>query len=309
MTGISQADVEDPLRRLDLPTIVRLFENARSLTAEPGLGYYLALQKRVSMYGYIGFVAQSARTVGEVLTLALRYAPLVSSALTFELQLERTSGWLLVEEHVPLGSVRDVILTSIMLGLQTIRASLTGPAGQATGRQRVELAFPQPSYYPRFAHIAPDTVFGQPLNRIAVDRRTLELPIVTADATALNVARQMCEQALEDLGFDTELVQQVRRFLPRDGDGFRGMEEVAALLRTSPRTLKRRLAVEGLSFSALLERERKLEAVRMLRSSRVSLDVIAERLDYASVSTFIRAFQRWTGKTPAAYRRAGRGGR
>jgi AraC-like DNA-binding protein len=305
MTGISQADVEDPLRRLDLPTIVRLFENARSLTAEPGLGYYLALQKRVSMYGYIGFVAQSARTVGEVLTLALRYAPLVSSALTFELQLERTSGWLLVEEHVSLGSVRDVILISIMLGLQTIRASLTG----STGRQRVELAFPEPSYYSRFAHIAPDTVFGQPLNRIAIDRRTLDLPIVTADATALSVARQMCEQAIEELGFDTELAQQVRRFLPRDGDGFRGMEEVAALLRTSPRTLKRRLAIDGLSFSALLERERKLEAVRMLRSSRLSLDVIAERLDYASVSTFIRAFQRWTGKTPAAYRRAGRGRR
>jgi hypothetical protein len=85
-TGLSQSDVEDPLERLELSTIVRLFENARSLTGEPDLGYYLALQKRVSMFGYIGFVAQSARTIGEVLTLALKYAPLVSSAVTFELR-------------------------------------------------------------------------------------------------------------------------------------------------------------------------------------------------------------------------------
>jgi AraC-like DNA-binding protein len=301
-TSLSRTDVEDPLGRLEFPTIVRLFENARALTGEPGLGYYLALQKRVSMFGYIGFVAQSARTIGEVLTLALQYAPLVSCALTFELRLDGRAGWLIVDERAPLGSVRDVILISIMLGLQTIRASLTG----STGRQPLELAFPEPPYYPRFAHIAPHTAFGQPLNRIAVDRATLDLPIVTADPTALRVARQVCEQAIEELGFDTEFVHQVRRALPRSDGGFRNIDEVAALLRTSSRTLKRRLALEDVSYSALLDRERKVAAVRLLRRTRLGLDAVAQRLDYASVSPFIRAFQRWTGETPSAYRRAAR---
>jgi AraC-like DNA-binding protein len=302
MSGLSQADVEDPLQRLEMSAIVRMFESARTLTGEPGLGYYLALQKRVSMFGYIGFVAQSAKTIREVLALALKYAPLVSSAVTFELQLDGRAGWLLAEEHVPLGSVRDVILISIMLGLQTIRASLTG----STGRHRIELAFPEPDYYPRFAHIAPNTAFGQPFNRIAVDRRTLDLPIVTADPTALRVARQVCEHALEELGFDADLVNRVRRALPRTDGGFRDIDEVAALLGTSPRSLKRHLALEGASYSGLLDRERKVAAVQLLRGSRLGLDLIAERLDYASVSTFIRAFQRWTGKTPSAYRRADR---
>jgi AraC-like DNA-binding protein len=285
-----------------MASIVRLFENARDLTGEPGLGYYLALQKRVSMYGYIGFLAQSARTVGEVLALSLKYVPLVSSALTFELQLEGSSGWLVIEEQASLGSVRDIILTSILLGLQTIRAALTG----SSDRSRVEFSFPRPWYYPRFAHVAPNTTFGQPLNRLEVDRRTLELPVVTADPTALRVAQRICEQAFDELGFDKELVGSVRRALPRPEGGFRKLREVASLLHVSSRTLRRRLALEGSSHSVLLERERKLAALRLLRDSRLTLDVIAERLEYASASTFIRAFERWTGQTPSAFRRASR---
>jgi len=42
----------------------------------------------------------------------------------------------------------------------------------------------------------------------------------------------------------------------------------------------------------------------MLRSSEITFEEVAERLDYSSVANFVRAFRRWTGKTPAAYRRA-----
>ncbi len=164
-----------------------------------------------------------------------------------------------------------------------------------------ELAIPEPDYYPRFAHIAPTLRFGHPETRLIFDAAVLDLPLATADRAALRLAREQCERELESLGFDTEIGERVRRALSTD-DGFRSLGEVASELHVSRRTLTRRLVAQGLSFSEILEQERRDRALLLLRS-RESLETIGERLGYSTLPNFIRAFQRWTGMTPAAYRR------
>ena len=74
-TGLSETDVHDPQGRLPLETFGALIERARALTGEPGLGFYLGLQKRVSMYGYLGFAAMSAGSLREALELFIRFTP------------------------------------------------------------------------------------------------------------------------------------------------------------------------------------------------------------------------------------------
>ncbi|HLK39898.1 MAG TPA: AraC family transcriptional regulator ligand-binding domain-containing protein [Polyangiaceae bacterium] len=291
---------DDPMDRVPVPTMCALLERARLLTGEPGLGYYMGLQKRVSVYGYLGFAATSASSVREALELALKFAPMFSRALTIELRTNDGLASLYVHEHADLGSARDIVLISLMFGLHTIAAALTGRAQVGS----YEFTFPEPDYYPRFEHLAPRTRFGQPANRILIDAAVLDSPIVTADPTALRLARTLCERQLEELGFDTELVDRVRRLIARDESGFSSLEQVAARIHLSPRTLKRRLAAQGISYSSLLDRERRERALALLRSSRLSIDEVAERLDYSTASTFVRAFHRWTGTTPAAYRRA-----
>jgi AraC-like DNA-binding protein len=298
-TALAGAALDDPLERIPISVMCDLLQRARLLTGEPGLGFYLGLKKRASAYGYLGFAAQSARTLREVLEIAIQYAPVFSTALSIDLSIDGKVASLRVEEHAQFGPARDIVLISMMLGLQTVGASLTGLGG---GRG-LEFAMPEPDYYPRFAHVAPNSHFGQPVNRILIDAATLDHPIITADATGLQLARQLCERALDELGFDAGLLDRVRRLIPSDQGGFRSLEQVATLVHLSPRTLKRRLAAQGVSFSALLDRERREKALVLLRSSRLGIDMVAERLDYSSASTFVRAFHRWTGTTPAAYRR------
>jgi AraC-like DNA-binding protein len=124
-----------------------------------------------------------------------------------------------------------------------------------------------------------------------------------ADPATLRLARGECERALEALGFNTQIGGRVRRALVV-GDRFRNLEEVAAELHVSRRTLTRRLDAQGLSFSALVESERRDRALALLSSPDVSLDDVTEHLGYSTVACFVRAFHRWTGATPAAYRRA-----
>jgi AraC-like DNA-binding protein len=300
--GVSESALENPLSRLPVATMCELLNHARLLTGEPGLGYYLGLQKRVSVYGYVGFAALSASSLREVVELAARFGRLFSTALTIDLHVEARTASLYFEEQANLGAVRDIVLISLLFGLQTIGSALTGQEAPVL----VDLAIPRPAYQPRFAHLAPDLRFGQPFNRLVLDAATLDLPIVTADPMALRVARALCERSLEGLGYDIELVERVRRLLASDEDGYRSLEQVAARMHLSSRTLKRRLAFQEVSFSALVDRERREKAMILLRSSGLSIDDVAERVDYSSASSFVRAFHRWTGMTPAAYRRAGR---
>jgi AraC-like DNA-binding protein len=74
-------------------------------------------------------------------------------------------------------------------------------------------------------------------------------------------------------------------------------------VRISPRTLRRRLADAKVSFSTLLDEARRDRALLLLRSRDASTKDVAERVGYSNVANFMRAFRRWTGQTPAAYRR------
>jgi AraC-like DNA-binding protein len=95
----------------------------------------------------------------------------------------------------------------------------------------------------------------------------------------------------------------VRGLITRPEGGFRGLDEVAAAMNRSPRTLKRQLGAEGVSFSELRDRELCERATVLLRSLDLSLAEVATRLGYSNVTSFERAFARWTDRTPAECRR------
>jgi AraC-like DNA-binding protein len=297
--GLTDKALEDPFGRFPITKMGDLFERARLLTGEPGLGYYSGLQARASGYGTMGLAIQSTSSVREALAIAVKFAPLFSTALSLHVRFDGDLATLRLEENVDLGAARDIVLIRMMLGLQTIHGALTGRRTDVSA----DLAIAEPAYQSRFAHLVPNWRFGRPANRMMLDSATLDSPIVTADPNGLRVARTLCEQALEELGFDGGLIEAVRRLLAKDTDGFRSVEEVAARMHVSARTLKRRLAAQGSSFSALAEGERREKAIALLRSLHLSIADIADRLGYSTASAFIRAFHRWTGVTPASYRR------
>jgi AraC-like DNA-binding protein len=165
-----------------------------------------------------------------------------------------------------------------------------------------DLPLAKPAYFDRFAHLLPHARFDQPKLRVHFPSAALDLPLVAPDRAALLLAREACERQLSELGFERQLPLRVRR-LALAASGPRSIEEVARALHLSVRTLKRKLAAEGETFTALLERERHERSLALLRDPERTLDEITQRLGYSSVPNFARAFRRWRGETPAHYRR------
>jgi AraC-like DNA-binding protein len=83
--------------------------------------------------------------------------------------------------------------------------------------------------------------------------------------------------------------------------------EVARELAASPRTLQRRLNERGTSFAKLLDQTRRELAVEYLRNPENTVEETAFLVGFAETASFNRAFRRWTGDSPSAFREAHRG--
>jgi AraC-like DNA-binding protein len=82
------------------------------------------------------------------------------------------------------------------------------------------------------------------------------------------------------------------------------MEQIAAEMRITSRTLRRHLTAEGVTFRALLEEVRSTMATELMTTASLTHEEIADRLGYADVTTFIEAFRRWKGMPPSEFRRS-----
>ena len=85
------------------------------------------------------------------------------------------------------------------------------------------------------------------------------------------------------------------------------LENVANSMGISPRTLQRRLANSGLTFTQVINEARFVTA-RQLIAKHYKLADIATMLGYTDAGSFTRAFERWTGMTPQKYRNQFAGG-
>ncbi|MGH7272764.1 MAG: AraC family transcriptional regulator ligand-binding domain-containing protein, partial [Polyangiaceae bacterium] len=301
--GVDRARLAIPGAQISLVMAEALFERARALTREPAIGIHLGLRMRPSAHGVLGFAAMTASTLREALETAARFAPTRTNALALSVHVSGGAASVVIEERAEFGAARDAILFWIVLGIWQMGNALTGRmlAGSA------DFAFERPAYFDAFVESAPNTRFAQPVTQLVFDAKVLDLPLTMADPASRQLAYLECERSLEELETGGDDLAQARKLVMRSGKGVRSLEEVAAELGVSPRTLKRRLAAAGVTYSALLEEERREVALLMLRSRASTIDAVAERLGYSDTSNFRRAFQRWTGLSPAAYRK-GRGG-
>lgn len=80
------------------------------------------------------------------------------------------------------------------------------------------------------------------------------------------------------------------------------LEQVAQLFSMRGRTLNRRLRAQGTTFQKLVDEIRYEIARQLLENTRLSIGQIAVILDYGDAPSFTRAFRRWSGTAPAAWR-------
>jgi AraC-like DNA-binding protein len=298
-TGLTEESLRDPHARVPLAICARVIERAHALTGEPALALYQGMQMKVSSHGFLGFAAMTASTIGEALAFAEKFAATRTSVMGLRAVRENDTAAIVIEEHADLGALREFAILAIMIGVWQLGQTFTG----RTLRGIAECTFPEPAYIKRVPFATDMLRFDRPANRLVFAAELLDVPLVSADPVAVQLAQAQCERELAML-VDAGLPGRVRAALVADGGGgFRSVDEVARRVHMSTRTLKRKLAALGTSYSGILDETRRQRALLLLEDRGLPLAEIAGRLGYTELPNFTRAFRKWTGTTPAAYRK------
>jgi AraC-like DNA-binding protein len=148
-----------------------------------------------------------------------------------------------------------------------------------------------------------DIDFSRTENALVFDASVMRLPLTTADqrllATAENLAERELSERPPDPAFAQALAVHVRKELAK---GSPQASAVARRMRMSTRTMQRRLDEEGTTFRRVVEGVRRDLAREYARDASIPLSEVARRLGFCDLPTFTRAFKRWTGQAPGAFR-------
>lgn len=146
--------------------------------------------------------------------------------------------------------------------------------------------------------------FSQPVSRLAFDAAVLKLSIARGEQALKQFLRGAPANILVRYRYDAGLAASVRKRLRQAPPAsWAGFDDLASQMRISPSTLRHRLQAEGQSYAGIKDEIRRDLAIEMLQTGVLSVGEIAVRLGFSEPSAFHRAFRKWTGKSPAAYRR------
>jgi len=133
------------------------------------------------------------------------------------------------------------------------------------------------------------------------------LPMRRRDPDLQGVLERHAADVLAKIPVGGDVVSELRRALARRvAGGDTRLSTVARDLGTSTRTLQRRLAVAGASYQGVLDQSRCEAAERHLGDGSLSIAEISWLIGYSEPSAFHRAFKRWQGVSPQAFRQRGR---
>lgn len=147
------------------------------------------------------------------------------------------------------------------------------------------------------------TLFEQPRTEIRFDAELLDLPIMPDEERLRRFLASMPNALLVRYRDDASMAERVRGILHRNLKRPLSFEDIAGMLAVSPQTLRRRLLEEeNCGFQDIKDQLRRDLATHLLQKSRLPLEEIAVSLGFSELSTFHRAFRRWTGVTPGEFR-------
>jgi AraC-like DNA-binding protein len=301
--GLSDAAFERDASPISNPSLGALFDALAGRLDEPHLGLVLPAQLQFQGYALPELAARASATLRAAFQQWARYAALLHPSVSFSF--EESAGVAHFSHHTlgyPRGLSRHLNEFALAAAVHFSReTSGFGPVvcevhfvhARPPRLERLQTFFRTPALH-----------FGALDNRLVMDSASLDRPQLTADARLLKTVESLGDSSLSQrepdaAGMHAAVVAQLQQQLE---SGEVAIRKVARALHMSVRTLQRRLEGEGTSFANLFDQVRQQRAREWVGEQRLPLGEVALRLGFAEFATFSRAFKRWTGLAPGAFR-------
>lgn len=302
-TGLEEAQLNSADSLVASEQFDRIYRNLYRLADRQDFGLALGQALNLSRWGLLSAALFSSKTLADALLSANQLRVLLRSRFSlgvievedgYRIEVRKRDGM-----EFPLNSVfaHEMLFTSLQVQIAQL-------LGEAFKFKAVSVNYPAPSHaadYERY--LGCKVKFDAPVSGFHIDRNTMHQslplanPMVKQQAMLMAQAELLRVQQIQqgDIGC------QVRLAIQTSVDKL-VLDEVAAGLNLSPRTLRRKLQQAGLSFRQIREDELLKRAMLLLDDQHQKVTSVAAACGFKDMLSFREAFKRWTGMTPREYR-------
>jgi AraC-like DNA-binding protein len=298
--GIDFREATRPDARLPTVRLSELHRRIVDVTGDRCFGLKMAAQMQPANLHGLGFSWLASDSLLDALERLVRFSKLINNVARLRLETsERTIELVLYDLDKLPAATDSAIDSALAVFLRMCRIA----AGNSINPLRVDLSHSRPPCHHEFARVfcAP-VAFNATDNRLCFDRASLEASLPSAHPELARINDQTVIDYLARFDRDntsmrvrTRLIEQLPSGTPRQGS-------IARELNIGLRSMQRKLKDEGTSFNDLLDSTRRELAMHYVRESHRSLGEVAYLLGFAEPGSFTRAFRRWAGVTPQAFR-------
>ena len=296
--GLSESAFDDPDAIVTDAACAGFFQEVLRQRPVLNFGLRVAEQVPIGAYPLLDYLVMTSESVGEGFRRLAKYLYIVGSPADLTIQDGRDPVVVCLAPSNPFNAEFTLSLAVLHFRRET-NGSFT--AARLSLRHRPD----DPADFERRLGCSLRT--GSAADELVVRRPVWRLPLRRSDGVLHQVLKAQADEMLSRVAPDGRAASQVRRALAaRIPTGAPTLTAIARGLGSSPRSLQRRLSVEGTSYQEILDEIRRESAEAYLRGSSMSCSEVGYLLGFSEPAAFTRAFKRWRGLTPLEFRRTAR---
>ncbi len=300
--GLSIEQIENREARVKVGSQIRFLELSAAASQDDFLGFHVARDFDLREIGLVYYVLASSESLGDAMRKAERYSSVANEGISLRFGARQETAITLTHVGVDRRSDRQHMefwLTTLVRICRQLTDRRLMPSQVRVAHNRAATPATVRSF------LGCEIEFGSNVDQIIFPEAVKLMPIVSADPYLNELLTKYCDEALahrksSSTSLRSRVENAIAQLLPH---GRARANEIARQLGMSHRSLVRRLALEGLTFSEVLDELRVDLAKSHLRAGKLPISQMAWLLGYREVSSFTHAFKRWTGMTPRQARK------
>ena len=303
--GITPDQLEDAGYLLSLEQNCAIMEAALTISGNKTLGLHIGKKTTAVVLGTTGYLMESSKDVLTALQNLQQFTSAFTRLYNFYMEIKDDDMYYYCEPlEVWNNTSPETARQSVDMayaGVLHILYLLTGKSFQPKKVMYRYSRVNDTSEHERILKCSP--AFNQPCNCIVFSIADVQTPVIGYNKELNGIFKNLLEAEMQKQSNGVNFTSEVKQTILKHFQfAFPQLEEIAAHMHITPRTLQRKLQEENTSFRLLSDSIKQELACNLLNNKKLSIAQIAYKLGYAEPSTFQRAFRQWTGKSPNAFR-------
>lgn len=297
--GLDVALLQQPEERIATSEFIRLLQLVMRRTEDEFIGLGRGSKSKPGTFSMMAHAVINCPNLEKAMQRSARFYHLMDLPLELRLEQGAAESRLYLQVSSP---EHGNILEAIIFVSLRFWSWLTGCNLEPIS---IQLDSPEPPQAAEFRRNFRGTVsYANRSNVIVFPNSWLSLPLVQNPLSLSKFLKDSLALIIVGNRQPIGLPEQIRAIISKGyGNTFPDFSQVCEILSMTPQTLRRRLKEENTSYQAIKDSIRQDAACYYLAKEELSIDEIALMMGFSEASSFHRAFKKWMGKTPAAWRR------